>query len=108
MQALHQPDHDHRQLVTCLLCSSTWLTTPFPLCLPSQSLLAGLQGVADAEEEATRRGVQAAAARKAVHKALADAAQADKQITGLAEELEAKQAEFSVSADIHVIGLECC
>ena len=55
-----------------------------------------VQDMAAAEEEATRRGVQATSARKAAEKALADAAKAERQLTGVAEDLKAREAEFKV------------
>lgn len=70
-------------------CQLAFTTTHSELC-------SGGQDISSAEEEATKRDVQAKAARKAEEKAGSDAAKSAKQLVGIAEELAAKEAEFKV------------
>lgn len=66
-----------------------------------------LQGITEAEDEATRKGVQAKTARKAAEKAVADEAKASTQLAGVVEDIAAKEAEMKVGAHAHVFTVTC-
>lgn len=56
-----------------------------------------MQSIAAAEAEATRKDVQALAAKKAADKARSDAARAERQLEMVASELTAKETEFKAN-----------